>query len=156
MGILLFPSVRDMVSRHVAFPQAALAKDELALPKRARVLPSPCSLYVNEINICLSTVDVLFHLRREEYFRRAEEAEPSDPKAQRDGMAELCRHVLGQKSYYPIFPCPEEYSSDVNLDVTHYNLLRLASNAPDILILPSKLKHFAKVRPLDLFADPKG
>lgn len=32
-GILLFPSVRDMVSRHVAFPQAALQKDDLQLPK---------------------------------------------------------------------------------------------------------------------------
>jgi len=36
-------------------------------------------------------------------------------------------------------------SGDVNLDVTHQELLRFELRAPDVLILPSKLKHFAKV-----------
>jgi hypothetical protein len=33
----------------------------------------------------------------------------------------------------------------VNLDVTHHELLRL-EQAPDVLVLPSRLKHFSKVR----------
>jgi len=120
----------------------------------------------------MSTVDVLFHLRKEEYFRRAEEADPvgnSAPVA-KDAMAELCRHVLGQRrwvsvvlsdrvcvclivsavglndSFYPIFPPPLDLAGDVNLDVTHQELLRFETRAPDVLILPSRLKHFAKVR----------
>jgi DNA polymerase alpha subunit B len=120
----------------------------------------------------MSTVDVLFHLRKEEYFRRAEEADPignSAPVA-KDAMAELCRHVLGQRrwvpvvlfdrvrvcltisvvgsndSFYPIFPPPLDFAGDVNLDVTHQELLRFETRAPDVLILPSRLKHFAKVR----------
>lgn len=31
--IILVPSVRDVVSRHVAFPQAMLEKEALGLPK---------------------------------------------------------------------------------------------------------------------------
>ena len=52
----------------------------------------------------MSTVDVLFHLRKEEYFRRAEEADPvgnSAPVA-KDAMAELCRHVLGQRRWVSV------------------------------------------------------
>lgn len=49
--------------------------------------------------IALCSVDVLFHLRKEEYFRKAQEAEvdPKNPGGMKDSMAELCRHVLGQK-----------------------------------------------------------
>lgn len=55
-------------------------------------------------------------------------------------------------SFYPIFPVPLELSSDVNLDISHSDGLRLGSDpdgikeyAPDVLILPSRLKHFSKV-----------
>ena len=51
---------------------------------------------------------------------------------------------LATDSFYPIFPAPDDLASDVNLDMTHQHLLRLESRAPDVLILPSKLKHFAK------------
>ena len=60
-------------------------------------------------------------------------------------MANLVRHVLGQRSFYPIFPPPEVVAGEVNLDVTHSSLLRMEGPAPDLLILPSKLKHFSKV-----------
>jgi DNA polymerase alpha subunit B len=43
----------------------------------------------------------------------------------------------------------------VNLDVTHLKLLRLDDTAPDLLILPSKLKHFSKVGPSFLHCHPK-
>jgi len=98
--------------------------------------------------IAISSVDILFHLRREELVQRAEKSEP-DPvlKGQEvnDPMAGLVRHVLGQRSFYPIFPPPEPHASEVNLDVTHYPLLKMDGPAPDLLILPSKLKHFSKV-----------
>lgn len=52
----------------------------------------------------MTSLDVLFHLRKEEYFRRAEEADP-DPHAAvqpKDPMADLCRHVLGQKRFVSV------------------------------------------------------
>lgn len=161
--IILVPSVRDMISRHVAFPQAMLDKEALGLPKvrvsrdvegidgsdvqKIKCLPNPCTFSVNEILISLTSVDTLFHLRREELFHRAEEAEPTPgQQPTSDAMANLVRHVLGQRTFYPIFPPPEQHAAEVNLDVTHYGLLKMESLAPDILIIPSKLKHFSKVR----------
>jgi hypothetical protein len=61
-------------------------------------------------------------------------------------MANLVRHVLGQRSFYPIFPPPEHSAAELNLDVTHFDKLRM-EQAPDVLVLPSRLKHFAKVCP---------
>lgn len=62
-------------------------------------------------------------------------------------MAGLVRHVLGQRNFYPIFPPTEAHASEVNLDVTHFGLLKMDGPQPDLLILPSKLKHFSKVSP---------
>lgn len=49
-----------------------------------------------------------------------------------------------QSSFYPLFPTPKAYSADVNLDVSHSELLRL-EEAPDVLVLPSVLGKFHKV-----------
>lgn len=67
--------------------------------QKVRWLPNPCSIFINDMVFSVSTVDVLFHLRKEEYFRKAEEAEPESSVASgsKDPMAELVRHVLGQK-----------------------------------------------------------
>ncbi|WRT64268.1 uncharacterized protein IL334_001199 [Kwoniella shivajii] len=155
--IILVPNIRDVVSRHMAFPQSMLDKELLGLPKRVKVLPNPCTFSINEVIISLSSVDVLFHLRKEEVYQRAEEASP-DPEIGgpevKDAMAGLIRHVLGQRNFYPIFPVPESSAADVNLDVTHYPLLKMDGPAPDILILPSKLKHFSKVVDSTLVVNP--
>ncbi|WVQ97259.1 hypothetical protein IAU59_004370 [Kwoniella sp. CBS 9459] len=154
--IILIPSVRDVVSRHMAYPQSMLDKDVLGLPKRVKLLPNPCTFSINEVLVAVSTVDVLFHLRREEVYQRAQEAEPdpSQPTEVKDAMANLIRHVLGQRSFYPIFPPPEQHAAEVNLDVTHYPLLKMDGPAPDILILPSKLKHFSKIVDSTLVVNP--
>ncbi|WWC86378.1 uncharacterized protein L201_001254 [Kwoniella dendrophila CBS 6074] len=155
--VILIPSVRDIVSKHMAFPQSMLDKDMLGLPKRVKVLPNPCTFSINEVIVALSNVDVLFHLRREELYQRAEEAEPDvnmHGAEVKDAMAGLVRHVLGQRSFYPIFPPPEASAPEVNLDVTHYPLLKMIGPAPDILILPSKLKHFSKIVDSTLVINP--
>lgn len=62
-------------------------------------------------------------------------------------MARLCRHVLRQRSFYPLFPSPQNPPLDpLNLDVTHANLLKLNGGVgADVFIVPSSLKYFAKV-----------
>jgi hypothetical protein len=50
---------------------------------------------------------------------------------------------------YPLVPPPADVAGEVNLDLAHHELLQL-DVAPDVLILPSRLKYFAKVRPLFL------
>ncbi len=81
-------------------------------------------------------------------------------------MANLCRHLLLQRrwvcttyslanahpgySFYPIFPPPADVLSEVNLDMSHFDDVRMVDEgdldyAPDVLILPSRLKQFSKV-----------
>lgn len=64
----------------------------------------------------------------------------------------LCciHHYCGSDSccsFYPIFPVPFQFSQDVNLDVSHWQELSLDEDGvlPDVLIVPSRLKHFSKV-----------
>ncbi|CAK9784941.1 DNA polymerase alpha, subunit B [Cutaneotrichosporon oleaginosum] len=147
-SVVLIPSVRDLISKHAAYPQAMLDKEGLGLSKKVRMLPNPCTLSINEVHIALASPDVLFHMRREEVFQRAEEADPDpsappNPNPQGDPLANLVRHVLGHRHFYPLFPPPEKDAADVNLDVTHWHQLRML-DAPDVLVLPSRLKHFAK------------
>jgi len=47
--------------------------------------------------------------------------------------------------FYPIYPVPDDFVQDVNLDLTHLDLLNLETS-PDILVMPSNLAKFAKVR----------
>ncbi|EJU05826.1 DNA polymerase alpha subunit B [Dacryopinax primogenitus] len=141
MSLVVVPSVRDLISFHSAFPQAALSDaEELGLPKATICLSNPCTALMNGVTIAASSVDVLFHLRKEEFVKRIEgSTTPLDP------MASLAGHVLSQKSFYPIFPPTKDVSSDVNLDVLCYEFLRIGPTAPAVLVLPSMLKQFHKV-----------
>ncbi|RPD62451.1 DNA polymerase alpha, subunit B [Lentinus tigrinus ALCF2SS1-7] len=163
--VLLVPSVRDILSDHAVFPQCELSRTFCNDP-RIRLLPNPARFTLNGVHVAVSSVDVLFHLRKEEYLKRAPDVEPLtspvDPEGQAptDAMANLCRHLLQQRSFYPIFPVPLDLAHEVNLDVTHSDLLYMcpqdeeedsgtdpsrARCAPDVLIIPSRLKHFSKI-----------
>lgn len=152
--ILIIPSVRDIISDHAVFPQGEF-KMRLAVDPRIRFLPNPCRFSLNDVTFGVTSVDVLFHLRKEEFFKRAQEVElvplTDGDAAGSDTMVNTCRHLLQQRSFYPIFPVPLDLSHEVNLDVTHIERLNLdidganTNQAPDVLILPSRLKQFSKV-----------
>lgn len=76
-------------------------------------------------------------------------------------------------SFYPIFPVPFDLAHELSLDASHSNLLYLIPQdddseegsdagkdphktrcAPDVLIVPSRLKHFSKVRAPHCGMDP--
>ncbi|KAF8967116.1 DNA polymerase alpha/epsilon subunit B-domain-containing protein [Flammula alnicola] len=151
--VLLIPSVRDLTSNHAAFPQPELDASILQSHPRIHLLPNPARFTINDIAFAATSVDSLFHLRKEEYFKRGIEVEPLPAEVDdlpNDTMANLCRHLLLQRSFYPIFPPPLDLSSEINLDVSHFDAVRMVDDgdmdyAPDVLILPSRLKQFAKV-----------
>ncbi|KAI0075068.1 hypothetical protein K474DRAFT_1454783 [Panus rudis PR-1116 ss-1] len=152
--VVMIPSVRDIISDHTVYPQAALSVELVGDP-RIQLLPNPSRFSLNGIVFAVSSVDVLFHLRKEEFTKRAAEVDsiesPGGGEAAVDPMSNLCRHVLQQRSFYPIFPVPYDLSHEVNLDVSHSEFLDFWSNEPekaerpDVLILPSRLKQFVKV-----------
>ncbi|KAG2096514.1 DNA polymerase alpha/epsilon subunit B-domain-containing protein [Suillus discolor] len=148
--VLLVPSVNDIISDHAVFPQCEL-DDEFRGDPRIRLLPNPARFSLNEISFAVCSVDVLYHLRKEEYFRRGQEVDSivCEPEAASDPMSNLSRYVLQQRSFYPIFPVPLDVAHEVNLDVSHSAELRVAESpedpGPDVMVLPSRLKHFSKV-----------
>ncbi|KAH9942919.1 DNA polymerase alpha, subunit B [Amylocystis lapponica] len=151
--VLIVPSVRDMISDHAVFPQCELSQEFSADP-RIHLLPNPARFSLNGISFGVSSLDVLFHLRKEEFVRRAQEVDPrptDGDAAQVDTMANTCRHLLQQRSFYPLFPVPLDLAHEVNLDVSHARGADLcgegvgADVAPAVLVIPSRLKHFSKV-----------
>lgn len=62
-------------------------------------------------------------------------------------------------SFYPIFPVPQDLSHDVNLDVSHLDEAGMLDDgdvdyAPDVLIVPSRLKKFDKIVGTTLAINP--
>lgn len=59
------------------------------------------------------------------------------------------------RSFYPVFPSPppSKMLDALNLDMTHYDLVKMGSEGPDIVITPSIQKHFTRVR--DLLSLPR-
>ncbi|KAG6910686.1 hypothetical protein DXG01_008730 [Tephrocybe rancida] len=148
---ILVPSIRDLVSRQAVYPQGELGSDLTASDPRIHLLPNPARFSINDITFGVNNVDVVFHLRKEEHLTKGTEADSISPSSPDDtgvdSMANICRHLLQQRSFYPIFPVPLDLAHEVNLSVTHLTGLRLGDeidNAPDVLILPSKLKQFSK------------
>lgn len=157
--VILVPSTEDMFHAHLAYPQPFLDKSNpaLGLPKRVRCLPNPSVFYINELAIGVSTADLLGDLRREELVQRVQPGADSKGSASssdaRDPMMRLARHVLAQRSFYPIFP--PSSASMLPLDLSHSRLCTLDQVTPDLLLLPSpKTKPFLRVVDSTMVVNP--
>lgn len=145
--ILLVPSVRDVVDKHVSWPQEAFPRQGLNLPKAAKLVGNPMTLNLNEAVLGISSQDVLWDLRQEELVGGT----PNDPEI----LSRVCRYVLEQRHYFPVFP-PSSRSRlpktgagappGAALDVSYLKLGEMFKTRPDILVLPSALPPFSRVR----------
>lgn len=146
--IILVPSARDAVNKHVSWPQEPFTKPGLGLPKQAKVVSNPIALSLNEITMGITAQDVLYDLRRQEVVVGA----PREP----DALARLPDHLIQQRHFYPIFPpldrnvqprtgMKEGIATGLPLDVSYLQLGELDVRR-DVLITPSVLSPFAKVK----------
>lgn len=129
--------------------QSALRTD-LYLPENVLCLPNPVQFTLNETVVFVSNTDALFHLGSEELYRPSTitqlandpSASPSKP-TRPDRLTRLSSHILEQKSLYPLFPAP--VTDDIALNYKLSEVWEFSNNIqPDILVLPSQLKYFAK------------
>ena len=145
--IILVPSARDAVNKHVSWPQEPFTKRELGLPKQAKVVSNPIALSLNEITVGITAQDILYDLRREEVV-------VGKPK-ELDLLARLPFHLIQQRHYSPLFPpvdrmaltkpgTQEGIATGMPLDVSYLQLGELDIRR-DILVTPSVLPPFAKV-----------
>ncbi|KAH8554014.1 DNA polymerase alpha subunit B N-terminal-domain-containing protein [Umbelopsis sp. PMI_123] len=129
--ILLVPHSDDLIHEYAVFPQPAMVSKELGLPKGVVMLSNPSMIRINEMVVGIGNIDILFNLGLEEIARS---------KVASDRLARLTRHILQQRSFYPMFPpAPGD-----NLDLLQMPHIQM-DVTPDILILPSRLKSFAKI-----------
>jgi DNA polymerase alpha subunit B len=148
VNILLVPSVRDVIDKHVSWPQDSFPRKELGLPKSAKVIGNPMTLSINEVVLGISSQDVLFELRHEELIG----GRPTDPAL----LSRLSRYLVEQSHFFPLFPpadrqkLPKVGTSDgipvgAALDISYLKLGEMVNVRPDVLVVPSSLPPFAKV-----------
>ncbi|KAI6820348.1 DNA polymerase alpha 70 kDa subunit [Hortaea werneckii] len=158
--IILVPSLRDALSKHVAWPQDRFAKPPLGLPKGVHVVTNPILLSINEILVGISTQDILSELRRENI------AISSPQHPSEDTLARLTRALIDQRHFFPLFPpqarenlpalskvsgeVPDPGSEErlpmgACVDLSYVKLAEWVNVKPDLLVLPSALSPFAKV-----------
>ncbi|KAF9880984.1 DNA polymerase alpha primase associated subunit [Colletotrichum karsti] len=145
--ILLIPSVRDIIDKHVSWPQDSVLKKELGLPKTARFVTNPMTLSINEMVMGVSSQDILWQLKHEELVARPSDSNP---------LSRLSRHLLEQRHFFPLFPptdrqklpktgTQEGMPPGAMLDLSYLKLGEMVNVRPDVLIVPSFLPPFAKV-----------
>ena len=161
--IILVPSVRDVISKHVSFPQDRLPRAVLGLPKQCQIVTNPITLSINEVVFGISSHDILSELRRENVYAPGK----SGAGFNDDLLARLSAHLIDQRHYFPVFPAQsrenlpkiapvpgevpalgqeERQPIGANLDISYLKLAEWLKVRPDVLILPSTLTPFAKVR----------
>jgi DNA polymerase alpha subunit B len=146
--IILVPSVKDAISKHVSWPQEPFPRKELGLPKTARIIGNPMTLSLNEISVGISSLDVFTELKTEEVTGgKLKDAEV---------LARLPKYLIEQRNFFPLFPpsdrrtlpktgTVEEKPAGAMLDVSYLKLGELVNVRPDLMIIPSALPPFVKV-----------
>ncbi|KAM3455729.1 hypothetical protein MY3296_002147 [Beauveria thailandica] len=148
--VILVPSVRDVLDKHVSWPQDTIPRRELGLPRSVRIVSNPMTLSVNELVLGVSSQDVLWELRAEELSKAGAALSGGDL------MARLCRHLVEQRHFHPVYPptdrarlprtgTAEGTATGAVLDVSYLKLGEMVNVRPDVLLTPSALPPFAKV-----------
>lgn len=146
--ILIQPSVRDIIAKHVSWPQDPFPRKELGLPKVSRIIGNPMAVSLNETLLGISAQDPLFELRHEELIG----GRPSDNQI----LSRLPRYLIEQRHFFPLFPpldrskLPQTGTADgvatgSMLDTSYLRLGDMVNVRPDVLVAPSALPPFAKV-----------
>lgn len=151
--VILVPSVRDVLDKHVSWPQDTIPRKELGVCKSVRVISNPMTLSLNEMVLGVSSQDVLYELRSEELTKGG---------APRDLMSRLCRYLVEQRHYFPLFPptdrarlpktgTAEGIATGAVLDLSYLKLGEMVNVRPDVMLVPSALSPFVKVRKVHLY-----
>uniref|UniRef100_A0A8C2AJM4 DNA polymerase alpha subunit B n=1 Tax=Cyprinus carpio TaxID=7962 RepID=A0A8C2AJM4_CYPCA len=129
--LVFVPSQRD-VHHHYIYPQPPFSLTNLSKDDSARVTlaPDPCTLLIGNVTFGLTSTDIVFHMGAEEI--------SSGTGTER--FSRIMKHMLTQRSYYPLHPPAEE----VNMDYDKFQQFGQMNLTPDILIVPSELRYFIK------------
>ncbi|KAF8937862.1 DNA-directed DNA polymerase alpha subunit pol12 [Haplosporangium gracile] len=135
MQIMLVPSLQDVIHETLVLPQPGFEHPRaLGLPSGTYCLPNPAQFTINEMVFAVNTADILMHLNGDEIARNPDRS---------DRMGRLSKYIVEQRNLHPVYPGLAS-DPDSGVDSNQFDLLDLRV-CPDVVILPSKLKHFAKI-----------
>jgi hypothetical protein len=163
--IVCVPSTRDL-NAHLAFPQPPLPRMG---GSNCTAAPNPATFVVNNVCVGVTSNPIVQHLSSalasKIYDGVAAAASAAAHGAAGDAplsaapvsaqtvpadrMAQICRHLLEQRSYYPLFPP----GKDANVVLSKHEQYAL-NVAPDIVVLTSDLKQFVAVADKTVFVNP--
>uniref|UniRef100_A0A667X4D4 DNA polymerase alpha subunit B n=1 Tax=Myripristis murdjan TaxID=586833 RepID=A0A667X4D4_9TELE len=127
--LVFVPSHRD-IHHHFIYPQPPFTLPDLSKDQRVTLVPDPCTLLIEGVTFGLTSTDILFHMSAEEI-----SCAPGS-----DRFSRILKHMLTQRSYYPLYPPVEE----VNMDYEKLQSYGQMPLTPDVLIVPSELRYFIK------------
>lgn len=129
--LVFVPSQRD-VHHQPIYPQPPFTLPNLSKDQAQRVTltPDPCTLLIDGVTVGFTSTDILFHMGAEEI----------SCGTGSDRFSRIMKHMLSQRSFYPLYPPME----DVNLDYERLQYFGQMQLTPDVLILPSELRYFVK------------
>ncbi|ERE77902.1 DNA polymerase alpha subunit B-like protein [Cricetulus griseus] len=130
--LVFVPSLRD-VQHEPVYPQPPFTFSELPREdkKRVQFVSEPCSLSINGVIFGLTSTDLLFHIGAEEI---------CSSSGTPDRFSRILKHILTQRSYYPLYP-PHE---DMSIDYENFYTYAQMPVTPDVFIVPSELRYFVK------------
>ncbi|NXA57174.1 DPOA2 polymerase, partial [Nothocercus julius] len=130
--LVFVPSQRDVHHDYV-YPQPPFSYAELPKEDKPRVhfVSDPCTLEIHGTVFGLTSTDLLFHMGAEEI---------SSSPGISDRFTRILKHVLTQRSYYPLYPPAEGMNVDHETFCVHAAL----PVTPHVLVVPSELRYFVK------------
>uniref|UniRef100_A0AAY4E2D9 DNA polymerase alpha subunit B n=1 Tax=Denticeps clupeoides TaxID=299321 RepID=A0AAY4E2D9_9TELE len=130
--LVFVPSQRD-VHHHYVYPQPPFTIPDLSKKdvERVTLVSDPCTLLVDGVTFGLTSTDILLHMG----------AEMISSAVGSDRFSRIMKHLLTQRSYYPLYPPAEE----VNMDYEKFQSYGHMPINPDVLVVPSELRYFIKV-----------
>lgn len=165
--VVLQPSLRD--AHHLpVFPTPAFTLPAADGPSSAaaaaggdgdgrllQTVPSPATLVLSphegnapaaaRASLAVLSHDALRHLSVSEISRQPAGAPPADR------MLALASHLVGQRSFYPLYPPPPGACLDTTFDAA-----LVLPATPDVLVVPSDLAPFAKCMEMAQFCGSSG
>ncbi|KAI8877644.1 DNA polymerase alpha, subunit B [Backusella circina FSU 941] len=126
--IIIQTHASDAFHHFPLFPQPPLHTS--STQSNIHMVSNPARFSINGNVISAVNIDIIFQLTKEEL---------SKNQAHNDRFSRLITHILQQQTYYPLYP----HAPGDNIDASQLPNIQVGVS-PDILILPSQLKHFVK------------
>ncbi|KAJ1958680.1 DNA-directed DNA polymerase alpha subunit pol12 [Dipsacomyces acuminosporus] len=143
-SVFLVPSTDELCYPFVSFPQPQFSRDfmsRVGIPAGIQPLDNPAQVSVNGVVVGIANIDILFHLVKEEVSRLP---------ALSDRLPRLAWHLVEQRHFYPLSPPPPDCAGIL---ASCDSKLRMHA-MPDILIVPSQLRHFVRAHENVVLVNP--